>query len=97
MTTILMLINISLLGIAITLQLLGMYLKTKKTSKTEENLSLEPTPQNDIETLMIEAEDKLEAEKAIKEAEEKLQLKAYGLNTALAETLEEIMEGVKSK
>jgi hypothetical protein len=46
---------------------------------------------------MIEAEDKLEAEKALKEAEEKLQLKAYGLNTALAETLEEIMEGVKSK
>lgn len=58
---------------------------------------MEPTPQNDIETLMIEAEDKLEAEKALKEAEEKLQLKAYGLNTALAETLEEIMEGVKSK
>ncbi len=56
---------------------------------------MEPTPQDDIETLMIKAEEDAETAKALKEAEEALQLKAYGLNTALTETISEIMEGKK--
>ena len=42
---------------------------------------------------MIKAELDAETEKTLKEAEEALQLKAYGLNTALEETITEIMEG----
>lgn len=58
---------------------------------------MEPTPQNDIETLMIEAEDKAEAEQALQKAEELLKLKSYGINNALSETFKEVMEGVKSE
>lgn len=44
---------------------------------------------------MIKTEEDAEAAKALKEAEEALQLKAYGINTALVNTIEEIMEGKK--
>ena len=54
-----------------------------------------PTPQEDIESLMIKAEEDAETAKLLKEAEEALQLKAYGINTALSETITEITEGRK--
>lgn len=42
---------------------------------------------------MIKAEEDAEQEKLLKEAEEALQLRAYGMNTAISNTITEIMEG----
>ena len=56
---------------------------------------MEHTPHTDVEALMIKAEEDAEAAKALKEAEETLQLKAYGINVALANAIEEIREGKK--
>ena len=92
---ILQIINTILLIIIITLQLMEKFLRLKTTTKTEETSSLEHTPHTDVEALMIKAEEDAEAAKALKEAEETLQLKAYGINVALANAIEEIREGKK--
>lgn len=46
---------------------------------------------------MIKAEDAAEAAEALKKAEEALELNAYGMNTALSNTISEIMEGKVTK
>ena len=87
-------INTILLSALITILLTEKYLKVKKTLKdTEIPASSELTHQEDIETLMIKAEEDAEQEKLLKEAEEALQLRAYGMNTAISNTITEIMEG----
>lgn len=59
--------------------------------------SLERTPQVpiDIEEIAKQAEDQAEAEKIRKEYEEYLKACGSGVNTAIADTLAEIMEGRK--
>ena len=95
---VLCIINTILLMTLIILQLTDVYLNLKKTSKTEEIAYSEPThPTNDIEELMIKAEDAAEAAEALKKAEEALELNAYGMNTALSNTISEIMEGKVTK
>lgn len=68
----------------------------KKSSKVAD-VSLEPTPQEttDIEVIAKLAEEQAEAEKIKKEYEEFLKTCGSGVNSAITDTIKEIMEGKK--
>lgn len=66
---------------------------TEEMTMTNTDQSSEHTSHNDIEELMIKAEEELETAKEQEELEQIINANINGFNEAIANTLKEIMDG----